>query len=97
MVIVAGHAHLLGDFAFIRRPPQVLLQPTHGLIQRPGVTPYAARHPVTATQLVDHRAANALVGIGRETRAVRIVVAPHGVQQTEHAGLNEIIEFHAGG
>ncbi len=60
------------------------------------VLAHVARHPVAAAQLVEHGAADALHRIGLELRAMGFFIAADGVQQADHAGLDQVVDLDAG-
>ena len=66
-----------------------------GDLAQPAV--HRARRPVSLPQFVQHRAADADAGIGLEGSAARAVVVPRRVDQADHAGLQQVIQFHVRG
>ena len=54
---------------------------------------YGARRPVGLAHFVEHRAANADAGVGLEVRALARGVMTGCVEQSDHAGLDEIIDL----
>jgi hypothetical protein len=56
---------------------------------------HAARQPVVGAQLVEHRAANPLAGVGLELSALIFLIAAGSIQQADHAGLDQIVEIDA--
>jgi hypothetical protein len=69
-VLGKGDTQRLRKFAFRGRAAQMLLQLLHRLGDFAGVTPYAARHPVAATQFIEHCAADTLHRIGGKGRSL---------------------------
>jgi hypothetical protein len=53
----------------------------------------AAAHPVAA-QLIEHGAADALAGKGLELHALGTLEARQRFGQTDHADLDQIVQFH---
>ncbi len=59
-----------------------------------GLAMHRAGRPVALADFIEHGAANARFGEGGETRALRRIVAARGFQQTQHAGLDQIVHLH---
>lgn len=76
---------------------QSLFQRLDGLFDLAGLGAHAARQPILAAQLIEHGAADAGGGVGLELRVGGFLVTPHGVQQADHAGLDQVVQFDAGG
>src|SRR6058998_2026459 len=75
LVLGETDAHLLGDFALVRRAAELLLQRAYRALDRALLLARAAAHPVGAAQLVEHRAADALRREGLELHALLRVEA----------------------
>src|SRR6185503_10494231 len=67
----------------------------HRLLDHAHVPANAARQPIAAAQLVQHRSANALCGVSLELRALCFLIAPHRVHQADHARLDKVVDFDA--
>ncbi|MNR27663.1 hypothetical protein D3C85_1449440 [compost metagenome] len=67
-----------------------------GLIDLARLGADAARQPVLAAKLVQHRAPDPGRGVGLELGVGCFLIAAYGIEQADHAGLYQVVEFNAG-
>jgi hypothetical protein len=53
-----------------------------------------ARRPIQLAQAVQNRALDAMLGISVKHHVLAAVVLDHGVEQAQHAGVNQIVQIH---
>ncbi|ABA47901.1 hypothetical protein BURPS1710b_0059 [Burkholderia pseudomallei 1710b] len=95
LVFVERHLQVRGDLRLVRRAAEPLLDLMHRMFDFARGLAQAARQPIVAAQLVEHRAADALRRVGLELRALIFLVAARRVEQADHARLDQIVEVHA--
>ena len=93
LVIDERHFQQFCHFRLRRRVPQALLQDAHRLFDLAHVLAHAARQPVAGAQFVEHGAADTQHGIRLELRAMRLFIAADGVEQADHASLDQVIDL----
>ncbi|SPF49421.1 hypothetical protein SBA4_4060007 [Candidatus Sulfopaludibacter sp. SbA4] len=87
-------SHLLGDFGFRRSAAepqgQIVGDGVHLLLAFAEV----ARGPVELAEAVEDGALDAMLGVAVERHVLGVVEFHHGVEQAEHAGMNQVVEIH---
>ncbi|MNH32695.1 hypothetical protein D3C79_931550 [compost metagenome] len=78
-VLIQWQVQRLRHFHFAGRPAEPLFQLPHHLRHFTGMATHAARYPVTAAQLIEHGAANALHRIGGKGGSLQGVITLNGV------------------
>src|SRR4029450_9074065 len=81
LVGIEPHAELAGDPLSRRRPAERALEAMRGLLDQAGLLAHAARHPVERAQVVEDRAANAELRVGREGRLLAGIVISERVRE----------------
>src|SRR5690606_38320367 len=97
VVLVQRYAHRRGDFLGRGGLAGTLLDLAGGRDDVAVASVHRTRHPVAAADLVDHRAADADRGVGLEGCALVGLEVAGGVDQAEHAGLDQVVDLDAGG
>ncbi|MDT4835352.1 hypothetical protein FQZ97_690130 [compost metagenome] len=96
LVFAQRDVELLRDLGFGGGAHQALLQVLDGLLDLACLGPDAARQPVLAAQLVQHRATDTGRGVRLELGVGGFLVTADGIEQADHAGLYQVVEFYAG-
>ncbi len=92
-VVLQLKPHGGGDLGLLGRIAQALLKLLDHALKLATGPPHTARQPVTRAQLIEHRATDALTGIGGKAGAVALLIAAHAFTQPQHASLNQILEI----
>lgn len=95
--VIVAHADVHGRRHFLRlgHPAALVLQPAHGLGHLAGLAVHRARRPVALARLVEDGAADADASVGLEAGTMRGVIVAGGLDQSQHPGLNQIVQLHA--
>ena len=94
VILVEAHAHLVGDVRVARLAADLGLELADRVRHGARLAMHRARRPVELAQPVEHRAADTDAGVSLETRAASGRIVGRRLEQAEHAGLDEVVDFH---
>src|SRR5690606_39596021 len=68
----------------------------NGITDHPRVAVHRTRRPVALAHFVEHGTTDTDTGIGFKAGPLATIVFLRRLQQTDHAGLNQIVDLYAG-
>src|SRR5581483_8342665 len=93
LVLVERHAELRGDLLLGGRTAEAALELVGDLLDQARLLAHAARHPVERAEVVQDRAADAELRVGREERLLGGIVLADRVEEPDDAPGDEVVEL----
>src|SRR5271165_1199381 len=95
--LLQGHPEFGRDFVFRGGAAQLQAELAVGFFDLARLAPQLARTPVHFAQTVEDGAADAELGVGTELHLLGTVKLVERVDQSEHAGMHQVLERHVAG